>query len=143
MGEEPCGIEAIIAACNEAFGVATCECIQHSDGGCPAPIPEETAGTSTATSTDISATDTPSYWEQIEGESGTEVEVGATSDGGDVEVSSETVSPSGTPDVTELEEGLVAAELGVDGRLLQENGQAITTDLEITFITDVEVRTER
>ena len=35
---------------------------------------------------------------------------------------------------------LAAAEVGADGRLLQATGQAITTDMEIKFVTDVEVR---
>lgn len=148
-GQEPCGIEAIIAACNEAFGVETCECVQHSDGGCPVPVPDivETAGNGTETGIDTTAsdapTDAPSSWEQTERESGTAVEAGTINDSGDVEVSSGTAPPSASPESNEREEELVAAELGADGRLLQENRQAITTDLEIKFITDVEVRAER
>lgn len=144
-GEEPCGIEAIMAACNEAFGVETCECIQHSDGGCPVPEDMvEPIGNGPATDAPSDApSDAPTSSGQTEGGSATDVEAGAISDGGGVEISSETAPPPASPDAIELEEGLVAAELGADGRLLQESRQAITTDLEITFITDVEVRTER
>ena len=130
--QKPCGIEAIIAACNEAFGVETCECIQHSDGGCPVPV--QTAGNSTETGTNAAAADALSSSEQLEEDSGA---------GNGVEESSGSVPPSASLDSRVLEEEVVAAELGVDGRLLQENIQAITTDLEIKFVTDVEVRTER
>lgn len=144
-GEEPCGIHAIIAACQEAFGVATCECIQHSDGGCPAPVDDilGTTGNSTETTIDTAATDAPSSGEQNTGDIGTDVEEGPVSDGGGVAVSSGTIPSLASINVAELEEGLVAAELGADGRLLQENRQTITTDMEIKFITDVEVWTER
>lgn len=138
LGEEPCGIEAIVAACNEAFGVETCECIQHSDGGCPVPDIVETAGNGTETAVDTTAADF-----STDGESGTDVEAGAIGDGDGIEKLSQTASPSTSPDATQLEEGVVVAEVGAGGRLLQENGQTITTDLEITFVTDVEVRTER
>lgn len=37
------------------------------------------------------------------------------------------------------EEELTVAELGADGRVLQETGQGITTDIEMIFTTDVEV----
>lgn len=123
----------------------TCECIQHSDGGCPLSAPDilETAGNGTETAVDAAATDSPSSWGQTEGESGTDVGGGAISDGGGLEVTSGTVRPLASSDATKVEEGLVTAELGADGRLLQENRQAITTDLEIKFVTDVEVRTER
>lgn len=165
---EPCGIEAIIAACNEAFGVETCKCIQHSDGGCPLPAPDivEAAGNAAEAMIDTTATaapsdapsdtpsdapsdtpseapsDAPSLSEETDGESGMGVHAIASSLGG-VEISSGTVPPSASPGATEPEEELVAAELGADGRRLQDNRQAITTDLEIKFITDVEVRTER
>lgn len=112
--EDLCGIDAIIAACREAFNVTACECIEHSDGGCPVTILEAVAnGTETAGTTTNSA------------------------DGSSTAVSS---SSSGSSS-SEVE--LTVAEVGADGRLLQESGQAITTDLEVYFTTDSEVRKER
>lgn len=118
----------------------TCECIQHSDGGCPIDI-VATAGNGTEAGIDTTT--------DSQEESGTGVEAGDLGDSGGVEVSSGTVTSSASPGATGFEgeivaaEKLVAAELGADGRLLQENRQAITTDLEIKFITDVEVRIGR
>lgn len=144
-GEMPCGIEAIIAACNKAFGVEACECIQHSDGGCPVSLPDvlETAGNSTEAATGTIANDAPTSQQDISPRNETEQASGAlileTESGGDgpvVETSGEAAS------ITTPGEQLLASELGSDGRLLQERGQAITTDLEIKFTTDVEVGNE-
>lgn len=114
--------------------MTTCECIEHSDGGCPVTITDIVEivvnGTETANTT---TTDTGE-------ESGTSVsgpqQENSSDDGGAVvgEASSGTTS-------SEVE--LTVAEVGADGRLLQESGEAITTDLEIYFVTDVEVRRER
>ncbi|CAM9708395.1 unnamed protein product, partial [Ectocarpus sp. 8 AP-2014] len=57
QGEQPCGIEAIIAACNEAFGVSTCECINHSDGGCPVPLSDTAATNTTIDEQEIEGSD--------------------------------------------------------------------------------------
>lgn len=105
----------------------------------PVPGVLETVGNGTEPTTDTSSNSLDKDDGEIDN---TDVEVGAVSDSGGDEEASATEQPLGSPDVDEssLEDGLIAAELGADGRLLQENGQAITTDLEIVFITDVEVR---
>ncbi len=140
----PCGVEAIIAACNKAFGVETCECIQHSDGGCPVALPDalETAGNNTAQIG--SATDgTQTTQEDISSGGRSEEENGASNpetedpDGPGVEIA------EGSASLVTQGDQLLASELGPDGRLLQEGGRAITTDMEIKFTTDVEVRIEK
>lgn len=122
LGEQPCGIEAIIAACNEAFGVSTCECINHSDGGCPVPLPDTAADEQETGASDQAAQEQEDV--RTEGAEGVH---GETSNVGDESL--RTPPPE-----------IAAAEVGADGRLVQATGQAITTDMEIKFVTDVEVR---
>lgn len=141
----PCGIEAIMAACAEAFGVETCECIHHSDGGCPLPLPDalEPAGNNTeapigsATNGTLTTQEhiiisSEGRSEEVNGASNTDGE--HSLDGPGFEIS------AGAASLVTPGDQLLASELGPDGRLLQEGGQAITTDMEIKFTTDVEVR---
>lgn len=103
-------METIVAACNQAFLVTTCQCVQHSNGGCKiTPLAEEYAEESYE------------MWTELEG--------GSSSGTG---TSSRQLLY--TPSTTEL-----AAEVGVDGRMLDETEQQITTELEMKFSTDVEV----
>ncbi|CAM9245227.1 unnamed protein product [Ectocarpus sp. 13 AM-2016] len=125
QGEQPCGIEAIIAACNEAFGVSTCECINHSDGGCPVPLPDTAASNATIDEQEIEGSDQVGQEQEGARIEDAEDMHGEASNVGDVAL--------GTPPPE-----LATTEVGADGRLLQATGQAITTDMEMKFVTDVE-----
>lgn len=101
-------MEAIVFACNQAFGVSTCQCVQHSDGGCdPSSVTEGAIG--------------ESQEKPVEEEAGTDV------------------GSSEPPLHRAMLSDEYISEVDVDGK--QETmRETITTDLEIKFITDVEVR---
>lgn len=153
-GEDPCGIEAIIAACNEAFEVTTCRCVQHSDGGCPVSLDDVPAAAGSSTETAVTGTTSMSQSLGIVDRTTAEQEDEQTSTQDsseapnyeEIDSTSSGDSFSATPPVSlqtvepRPEEELATAEVGADGRVLQEVGQGITTDLEMTFTTDVEVR---
>ncbi|CAM9948915.1 unnamed protein product, partial [Laminaria digitata] len=130
-GDDPCGVDAIIAACNQAFSVTTCRCIQHSDGGCR----------SSSSSSSSSSVPETTAKERL-GIAVNEVEEKA---GATLEEDSEDITPgseggssgshTGSPSSSSAE---TSAEVGVGGRTLEEAEQAVTTELEISFVTDVE-----
>lgn len=102
---DPCGWEAIVAACNDAFGVTTCKCVTHSDGGCESRL----------------------------GLNETDEELMASSEGTtDTEIPTSIFGSSSSP--------AISTEVDAEGRVLQSTAVDITTTLEITFVTDVEVR---
>lgn len=111
-GEKPCGIKAIVTACNQAFSVTTCECVDHSDGGCDTSATSEESDTETIRAID----ETEGVRYQVAPLAGVEP----------------------ISDATPPPEELVA-EVDVDGRMLQETAEKVTTKLEIKFTTSVEV----
>lgn len=111
-------MEAIVAACNQAFGVTTCQCVQHSDGSCdPSLAVEEAIEYSLEPLHELA-------------QDGTRSDDASGSDDRSAAVQPK---PSAAPS-REL-----IAEVEVDGRKLEEVGQQITTELEIRFTTNVEV----
>lgn len=128
-GDDPCGVDAIVAACNKAFGVTTCRCAQHSDGGCGPSSPSSSAHpeNTAADGLDNVAVD------EVEN-AGTILEADGESNPRSSAGSSSRLHATSSPSSTELTTGV-----GVDGRAFEETEQSVTTELEISFITDVEV----
>ena len=129
-GDDPCGVDAIVAACNKAFSVTTCRCAQHSDGGCGSSSSSSSAHPATAAADgleDVAVDEVENAGSILEAdrESNNPRSSAASSSG---------LHATSSPSSAEL-----TAEVGVDGRALEETEQSVTTELEISFITDVEV----
>lgn len=123
-GDDPCGVDAIVAACNKAFGVTTCRCVQHSgDGGCgssssssSSASPEAAAGDGL----DIVVAD------EVE-QAGTILEADGESDPRSSAGSARLLTTTSSPSSAELTTAF------------EETEQSVITELEISFTTDEEV----
>lgn len=128
-GDDLCGVDAIVAACNKAFGVDTCRCVQHSgDGGCgpssssssSSASPEAAAGDGL----DIEVAD------EVE-QAGAILEADGENDPRSPAGSSRLLTTTSSPSSAELTTTFVETE------------QSVITELEISFTTDEEVSGSR
>lgn len=112
-------MDAIVAACNKAFSVTTCQCVRHSDGGCgsSSSVPETTND-----GLDNVADEVENARTLLEEDSERNPRWSAGSSG--LHATSSAEQSTG---------------VGVDGRALEETEQSVTTELEISFTTDAEV----
>lgn len=125
--QDPCGLGAIVAACNEAFGVESCECVSHSEGGCEIADlnHNETAADSTFSAT---ATSSPTAVETTD----------FNREGG---ASTATALLGGNSGLVAAA-GSASAYIVVDsqGRMLEGTiNDDVTTTLDIFFVTDIYV----
>ena len=164
-GDDQCGVDAIVAACKQAFGVTACQCVQHSDGGCDGSSSSSSSSSSgiipktTHDGVDIavdevdkaeaileaaresnlrsSAAGDAAVVEEAQTTSGE-----AASQGGSYSRSSEEGDSSGLHATASSSAGLstTGVGVGVDGGTFGETEQeVVTTELEIRFTTDAEV----